>query len=510
MPQKEIVIDPSKIDPSENGPEAKALRDLIDYWDKSPDQTLKLTKSRGTKASGLARNKSGYNLDDKTVHLENFSLIRFPNSDRYYVIGKELGKGAMGKVKVLPIYFKKDSHGGLTRHEEPDQQEIIKIIKSAKGGRNVQEAHKEALLAREAGGHKDAVSGFNPDSPYYTGYAKMPKASGMDLENYLANHPDITLQERLKMIKMVMKELEEIRKRGYYYVDIKPENIFYDGKKITFVDWGSAGKEADMAKTPGSPMFTSAYQSNASQREAYAVAGLIGIILSDFRDNKLYDRTPVIKPKYEAEDMKATLFADYNFSKISDSFNLKKNSDEAKALNAIVDNLKMMGHQQPTIRDKISNNSYKILIDNIDKLELSYEKSWLKSISQELEKSLDKSLRNSHDDSKRMAIEEFLKFSKAELQKDHIEDVKSLVKLLDDVIEKSAAKQEGKLFGSNVLKMLKSNLPPEVSNLLSNQDKLNEYHSASVFRFFGSKKTPVEMEPKKEPTRRPSQSNSKQ
>lgn len=123
----------------------------------------------------------------------------------------------------------------------------------------------------------------------------MPKAEGVPLNVYLAANPNLSFDERLAIIHRVNAEVRQLHDHHRVaHLDLKLENIFYDAtnQKITLIDFGSAAKvgttitpkNTDLHKTTIHFDPCARQTNKPDQIDAFSLAGVYGLILSDWHD----------------------------------------------------------------------------------------------------------------------------------------------------------------------------------------------------------------------------------
>ncbi|MCE0721805.1 MULTISPECIES: protein kinase domain-containing protein [Legionella] len=314
--------------------------------------------------------KTTYEVQGKKIQLTN-ALVKF--NDEYLVVKDKIGEGSLGhKVKVLPVVYKKDSSGQYVYQplgknnecvikvcaphldhysEEAPQQAWEKLKKSAQ--------HEYEML--RASGDKNA--GLFIDEDKQKVYIKSTKAPGLPLDKYLASNPDLPIQERLSLIHSINQAVLNLHAKNIYHLDLKLENIFFDPttKKVTLIDFGSSirlkphevsnplGELTDDIELHVTTPFlepSDKKQNSAGQIDSFSMAGVHGLILSDWSNAKGWPYKSVMQKKgkgYILFDTPEDRQYDFNSLKSETPSYIKDDADH-KLLASVVDELNNLGH----------------------------------------------------------------------------------------------------------------------------------------------------------------------
>lgn len=198
------------------------------------------------------------------------SLFRFPNDDRYFVIGRKLGGGSFGSVKESVMYYRMVG-GQLVRFD--DTRAVVKRIKDLPK-EYAGEPAREAKMARRILGDREAEHATLADRPGKE-YIKLSHEGDTNLDQFFQKNK-VTELERLALIKQLLVALRRVHigigGKPHYYTDLKPENIMLRDGEIKLVDAVSIGDEKAL---PYQTLdFTHANAITRHQIEAYALIGV--------------------------------------------------------------------------------------------------------------------------------------------------------------------------------------------------------------------------------------------
>ena len=183
-----------------------------------------------------------------------FERVRAALAKKGYQVQRELGSGGMGIVV-------------LAHHTRLDCLVAVKVIRP--------EMHTAAAVARfraEAhtlAGFKHAhiVHVYDSDEADGLPYSAMEYLDGETVADRLRTGP-LPRQQVLKLGRDLLDALEHAHSLGVVHRDVKPANVFWDGKNAVLVDFGIAkriprqGRESDESLTePGLRVGTRAYMS---------------------------------------------------------------------------------------------------------------------------------------------------------------------------------------------------------------------------------------------------------
>jgi Protein kinase domain len=183
-----------------------------------------------------------------------FERVRAALADKGYQVQRELGSGGMGIVV-------------LARHTRLDCLVAVKVIRP--------EMHTAAASARFAAEaktlaglkHAHIVHVYDVDEADGLPYYAMEYLDGDTVADRLRTGP-LPRTQVLKLGRDLLDALEHAHAHGVVHRDVKPANVFWDGKQAVLVDFGIAkrvsrpGQLADQSLTePGVRAGTQAYMS---------------------------------------------------------------------------------------------------------------------------------------------------------------------------------------------------------------------------------------------------------
>ena len=183
-----------------------------------------------------------------------FERVRAALAEKGYQVERELGSGGMGIVV-------------LARHTRLDCLVAVKVIRP--------EMHTAAASARFAAEaktlaglkHAHIVHVYDADEADGLPYYAMEYLEGDTVADRLRTGP-LPRKQVLKLGRDLLDALEHAHAHGVVHRDVKPANVFWDGKNAVLVDFGIAkrvpvpGQKGDQSLTePGVRAGTRAYMS---------------------------------------------------------------------------------------------------------------------------------------------------------------------------------------------------------------------------------------------------------
>ncbi|HHT0595081.1 TPA: protein kinase domain-containing protein, partial [Legionella anisa] len=366
---KSTIIDPAY---PKNKSEKKLIAMIIAQEEKQyAGKDHKISKTIPGKASINITAKSSIEIQGKKIQLTN-SLIKF--NGEYLVIKDKIGEGSMGnKVKVLPVIYKKNRSGKYVyKPLEKTDECVIKVCKphwnhyddeTEKDGwkRLKTSAKHECEMLKESG---DKNAGLFIDEGRHKVYIKSTKAPGLPLDKYLVNNPDLSIQERLLLIHLINRAVLDLHAKNIYHLDLKLENIFFDPstKKVTLIDFGSAIKltpqevsksleevTKDITLHMTTPFLEPAHkkQNSAGQIDSFSMAGIHGLILSDWTNDQVWTKKPVMQKKGRAVILfDEPEYRKYDFNSLISKTPSYLKDEDHKLLASIVAELNNLGHDE--------------------------------------------------------------------------------------------------------------------------------------------------------------------
>ena len=164
-----------------------------------------------------------------------------------YRIGKEIGEGTFGKVK-------------LATHSITQENVAVKILEKSK----ISEASDIDRITREIYilkiiRHPNIIQLYEIIENSKKIYLVMEYASGGELFDYISNNGKLTEQEACKFYQQLVSGIEYLHNLNIVHRDLKPENLLLDyNKNIKIVDFGLSNiyKANELLKTScGSPCY---------------------------------------------------------------------------------------------------------------------------------------------------------------------------------------------------------------------------------------------------------------
>lgn len=194
------------------------------------------------------------------------------------IVGQTLGQGSFGQVCEIeasldPVDLKTFS----LKIKPKDEQRVVKFLRVTTAWEPANTTHgsfcylvgtaKEKIL-NETNNMKQIKPTFKTKDPVFSAsnvsFFVMKRIEGDDLEDHKKNIASkkiaFSLKDHIEIILGVLKEVDDVHKKGFLHRDIKPANILVDAVKrnVTLVDYSFASKIEDLLtkKTPcGTPGF---------------------------------------------------------------------------------------------------------------------------------------------------------------------------------------------------------------------------------------------------------------
>ena len=144
-----------------------------------------------------------------------------------YVLGKTLGKGTFGKVKI-------------GTHEPTDEKVAIKILEKAKikDTADIERVTREIHILKLIR-HPNIIQLYEIIETSRKLYLIMEYASGGELFDYIVKKSRLDENETCRFFHQIISGVEYIHQLGIVHRDLKPENLLLDdGKNIKIVDFG--------------------------------------------------------------------------------------------------------------------------------------------------------------------------------------------------------------------------------------------------------------------------------
>ena len=158
-----------------------------------------------------------------------------------YKLGEQIGQGSMGTV------FKGEHH--LTG--EPVAIKMLDGSKAEYFPEFVERFNREGEVLRQLN-HANIVKLLGIDSKDNNHYLVMEYIAGGDLQQYLANHPRLPIEQALRIALDLADALTRAHALDILHRDLKPANILLDAENKPYLtDFGVArlGKESDLTQT---------------------------------------------------------------------------------------------------------------------------------------------------------------------------------------------------------------------------------------------------------------------
>lgn len=149
-------------------------------------------------------------------------------------------------------------------------------------------------------------------------YIVISKIEGEDLFEHISKKTRFSEKKCKVIIKKILKAVAKIHKLGIVHGDLKPENIIYDGKNITIIDF---------EKNRYSEDFVSPEYLNENKLTEKSDTWAIGVMCYYFLTGKIMKKTTKI-PTFISDDAK-----DFILSMTNKDYNLRY--DIEKALNHV-------------------------------------------------------------------------------------------------------------------------------------------------------------------------------
>ena len=198
-------------------------------------------------------------------HLGRFEIVRV------------LGEGAMGVV-----YLGEDPH-----IERPVAIKTIRADGDASRANEIESRfRKEAKLAGRLQ-HPSIVTIYEFGRVGDVVFIAMEYVDGQPLGQWVSSHPNLTLAERVEIVRQVARALEHAHERGVVHRDVKPGNILVtrDGK-VKVADFGIgkliSGASTDLTRTGtmvGSPAYMSPEQIRGDKIDGRSDFFSLGVVL---------------------------------------------------------------------------------------------------------------------------------------------------------------------------------------------------------------------------------------
>jgi 5'-AMP-activated protein kinase catalytic alpha subunit len=164
-----------------------------------------------------------------------------------YILGKTLGKGTFGKVKI-------------GTHEPTSEKVAIKILEKQKikDTSDIERVTREIHILKLIR-HPNIIQLYEIIETSRKLYLIMEYASGGELFDYIVNKSRLDESEACRFFHQIISGVEYIHQLGIVHRDLKPENMLLDDdKNIKIVDFGLSNtyNPAEMLQTAcGSPCY---------------------------------------------------------------------------------------------------------------------------------------------------------------------------------------------------------------------------------------------------------------
>jgi 5'-AMP-activated protein kinase, catalytic alpha subunit len=158
----------------------------------------------------------------------------------HYVIGKTIGEGTFGKVKLGVHIFTGEKVAVKILEKD-------KILEVADVERVAREIHILKLIR-----HPNIIQLYEIIETSKQLYLIMEYASGGELFEYIVNNERVKEPEAAKFFHQIINGISYLHKLGIVHRDLKPENLLLDyNKSIKIVDFGLSNtyQQGDKLKT---------------------------------------------------------------------------------------------------------------------------------------------------------------------------------------------------------------------------------------------------------------------
>lgn len=353
------------IDPREplNAHESKLMHQLIQQAEKKEQKKI-------PKKENANQLEAPYTIGIDQFMLQ-YSLRKSEKNHRWWVVDEPLGFGSRKtKVKCLPYYYEKDS---ITNDYQVHKAEVDLVLKVMRASFQF-----PWNLVKEAGMQEyerlkliDSNAEIICDEEKKRLYLISTKAPGVRLDIYLSEHPHLTLQERLRLIILLQIQIQRLHEKYHLaHLDMKLENIFYDevSDSMTLIDYGSS-QNIDMLLSPEkshlhltTPYFDPIHhdESMANLVDYYIAAGVFGLILCEWDNpSESWYQKPLMAIKNQHAIMGRYIITKdpncrcYAFDLLR-NVNYLHTTEDKQILERIIDALKMLGHEDETLRENIN------------------------------------------------------------------------------------------------------------------------------------------------------------
>ncbi len=192
-----------------------------------------------------------------------------------YRVLRKLGRGGMATV-----YEVEDGHGDLYALKVPDQV----------GERSRREWR---LLHRCAHPGIVRLHDFcEPQDPELPSYLVMERLQGPTLDELLQQQGKFSVREAATIGSQILEALDYAHSQGVVHRDLKPGNIFYDGKTTRIVDFGIAKADSLGALTVtgemlGTPTYAAPEQMESKTVDHRCDLYAVGVILFELITGKV-------------------------------------------------------------------------------------------------------------------------------------------------------------------------------------------------------------------------------
>lgn len=164
-----------------------------------------------------------------------------------YILGKTIGEGTFGKVK-------------LGTHNLTSEKVAVKILEKdrIKDVADIERVAREIHILKLIR-HPNIIQLYEIIETPKQLFLIMEYASGGELFDYIVEHTRVPEIEACKFFQQIISGIEYIHKLGVVHRDLKPENLLLDqNKNIKIVDFGLSNtyKNSELLKTAcGSPCY---------------------------------------------------------------------------------------------------------------------------------------------------------------------------------------------------------------------------------------------------------------